>query len=86
MGSAPEEAAMLRSCSGVLGRDDDAAVGRGRRLGALDQLLNIGHRPASVRVLRTFTLRNNAAGQPCDTAATWPGCPLPQFGVPHNVH
>src|SRR4051794_12729809 len=34
--------------------------------------------PVSAVVFRTFTSRDRAAGQPCDTDATRPGCALPQ--------
>ncbi len=67
---------------GVLLRDDDAAVGGGRVERAVDELPRIAHRPPSVRVFRMFTPRNSAAGQPCETAATWPGWPLPQVNTP----
>ena len=50
----------------------------------VDDLLCADHRyrPASVRVLSTLTPRNNADGQPWLTAATWPGCALPQLNAP----
>ena len=42
----------------------------------------IVYRPASVRVLSTLMPRNSADGQPWLTAATWPGCALPQLNAP----
>ena len=38
--------------------------------------------PPSAWVFSTLTLRNSADGQPCDTGAIWPGCPLPQLNAP----
>ena len=53
---------------------------------ALDQLLRLGHhRPPSATVFSTLTPRNSAAGQPCETAATWPGWPLPQLNAPPST-
>ena len=34
----------------------------------------------------TMTLRNRAGAAPWPVPITCCGCPLPQFGVPHNVH
>src|SRR5574337_518980 len=45
-------------------------------------IVGAGHRPPSVRVLSTLTLRNSADGQPWLTAATWPGWDLPQLNAP----
>ena len=44
------------------------------------------YRPASSRVLSTFTPRNSADGHPWLTAATWPGCALPQLNAPPSRH
>ena len=67
--------------------DDRDAVVRARRLqGVLDELLRGAraavHAAPSAVVLRTLTPRNRADGQPCETAATWPGWALPQLNAP----
>ena len=67
---------------GVLAADDDAAVGGRVAEYPLDEVLHRDHRPPSATVERTLTPRNSALGQPCETAATWPGCPLPQLNAP----
>lgn len=65
----------------VLLEDDDAAVGGRRGERGLGQLLRRDHAP--LRVLSTSISRNSADGDPCETGALWPGCPLPQPKVPH---
>ena len=51
--------------------------------GPVDDLLWRDHeRPDSAWVFRTLIPRNSADGQPWLTAATWPGCALPQLNAP----
>ena len=69
--------------------DHDAVVGGGRGERVLDQVLG-GHGgrhqlPASSFVLRMRTPRKSAVGQPWLTAATWPGCALPQLKAPPST-
>ena len=70
----------------LLGDQDHGLVGAAkfRRFvqDDVDDVLRSDHRPPSVRVLSTLTPRNNAAGQPWLTAATCPGCALPQLNAP----
>ena len=70
-----------------VGDDRDAVIGRRGRQGVLDQRLRgpgvRGHQwPASSVVLRIRTSRKSAVGQPWLTAATCPGCALPQLNAP----
>ena len=72
----------------VLLDQHDAPVGAGctrSRHAVLDQLLGRDHRPDSSRALRIRTPRTSTDGQPCDTGATWPGCPLPQLNAPPST-
>ncbi len=71
--------------------DDDTAVGGGQLQRALDDLVGLRatrrhQRPASCVVFKMFTSRNSADGQPCETAATWPGCALPQLKAPPSTY
>ena len=53
----------------------------------VDNLLRADHECApSERVLSTLTPRNSADGQPWLTAATCPGCALPQLNAPPSRH
>src|SRR5690606_25706419 len=75
---------------GLLVGDHHTAV-RPRQLErALDDLVRLvrsrAHRPASCVVLRMLTPLKRADGQPCETAATCPGCALPQLKAPPRTY
>ena len=64
-------------------RDDHNRLANLRRRQRLvDDLLRRDQCPASVIVFNTRTPRNSADGQPWLTAATCPGCALPQLNAP----
>ena len=77
-----------------VGDQNDRLVGppQPRRLGErrLDDLRCADHdsdpRLSSSAVLSTLTPRNSADGQPWLTAATCPGCALPQLNAPPSRH
>ncbi len=66
--------ASTTSWAGITGRPGWAAQA-GRR----------AQRPDSARALSTLTPRTRTEGQPCETGATCPGCPLPQLNAPPST-
>ena len=43
------------------------------------------HAPGTAHPRTPTTLWNRAEEAPCPTRLTCPGCPFPQFGVPHTT-
>ena len=75
--------------AGRVAHHDHAVVGDAGVQALLDQALRgdlLGaHWPPSCVVLRMLTPRKSAVGQPWLTAATWPGCALPQLKAPPST-